>query len=431
MKHSTETPPAASWLSPLASCCYTPFMPCFRIRKGRVIDDGTSCPVVVNRQPLHQPMLSSESHESGRKSRHVAKAGRKGLSTRSRPSSDAASRRPLISAPSNFRHLQSGPGSQSPAMQQEPPLTPFESGSYTPDSRQSPVSPHFSISSCTLSPPPACFSCRAGEGDRRRLRHGNDMFHIPRRQVNSVSPVGSSQDGTPPRIPPKAQGRSRVSTAPEMAALRERVAGAMNEVERLQRQIDEVVERQSLYANSRPSTSHSTGRILPAMQPMPSVPALPPVAPSFAERLNSDGDRSPIEAQKTSGDATAASPTQLRLCQEGGQLAAAGRVTPRPPLRKKKSFTHVSDWLFPQHDGGGLGTDKVASVPQLVNECPRQGYTTANVRQSFGSLDSASTWDTEEGDGGRTAPTTRSAGSDVGANQVPALRMSGNSGMEA
>ncbi|RCI10654.1 hypothetical protein L249_4319 [Ophiocordyceps polyrhachis-furcata BCC 54312] len=370
MQYSTgaAAEPPTSWLS---LCCYTPFTPRFHIKKTRVIGSlrGRSEPnqpsAVVDKQPFGQQMLSGVSN--------------------GRPSPDAPSRRPLISAPSNFRHLRSF-GSLSP----DHFAMPLESDSHTPLSAQ------FAHSdSSTISPPPARFSCRAGDEHLLQLYQGNEpslSFHIPRRQVNSVSPA---QDGLPPRIPPKAQGRNRVSTAPEVAALRERVADAMMEVERLQRQIDEVVERQSLYTNSRPSTSHSTGRILPALQPMPSVPALPPVAPSFAQRVYSDGELSPTCAPKTWGDGSPTSPTQSRLRQDGGQI---GRLTPRPPLRKKKSFTHVSDWLFPQHNSG---TDN--------------RYTAANRRQSF---DSASTWDTEE-EAGRATPTTTT----IPSAQVLASRM--------
>ncbi|RDA95173.1 hypothetical protein CP533_1933 [Ophiocordyceps camponoti-saundersi (nom. inval.)] len=375
MQYSTgaASEPPTSWLS---LCCYTPFMPCFRIKKARVIgslrarSEPTSPPAVVDKQPFGQQMLSEVS--------------------KCRLSPDAASRRPLISAPSNFRHLRSF-GSLPP---DHFAAMPYESDTHTPLSAQ------FAHSdSGTISPPPARFSCRAGDEHLRQLHQGNEpslSFHIPRRQVNSASPP---QDGLPPRIPPKAQGRNRVSTAPEVAALRERVADAMMEVERLQRQIDEVVERQSLYTNSRPSTSHSTGRILPALQPMPSVPALPPVAPSFAQRVYSDGELSPTNAPKTWGDASPTSPTQSRLRQDGGEM---GRSTPRPPLRKKKSFTQVSDWLFPQHSSG---IDK--------------RYTAANGRQSF---DSASTWDSED-EAGRTTATMTTTTTTTRPAQVLAPRL--------
>ncbi|KAF4587540.1 acid phosphatase-like protein [Ophiocordyceps camponoti-floridani] len=400
-------------------------MPCFGIKKGRVIDDGNSCSAVLSRQPLHQPLPSvvppGELYEPGRNAWPVSKCSKPGRKVRARPSSDAASRRPLISAPTNFRHLQSGPDDRSIDSQPPPPWerqsAMRQEGPYTPDSRLSPASAHFNISGITVSPPPACFSCCAIEEERRRLRQGlepSPSFLIPRRQLNRNSPLNTPQDGTPPQIPPKAEGRSRVSSGPEVAALRERVAGAMNEVERLQRQIDEVVERQSLYANSRPSTSYSTRCILPAAQPMPSIPALPPVAPSFAERLNSDGERSPIDAWKTSSDTPASSSTRFRLCQDGGQLATVCRSTPHPPLRKKKSFTQVSDsdWLLPDARWHSDGIDR-----------PRSGHTAAIGRQMSGSLDSASTCSSAEGDDERSAPAMRSAENDVEANKLPTFQL--------
>lgn len=48
-----------------------------------------------------------------------------------------------------------------------------------------------------------------------------------------------------------------------MEAIKERVAYAMNEVEELQKKINDIIERQSLYTASRPSTAHSMARTVP------------------------------------------------------------------------------------------------------------------------------------------------------------------------
>lgn len=48
-----------------------------------------------------------------------------------------------------------------------------------------------------------------------------------------------------------------------METIKERVASAMNEVEQLQRKINDIIERQSLYTASRPSTAHSMARTIP------------------------------------------------------------------------------------------------------------------------------------------------------------------------
>ena len=72
-----------------------------------------------------------------------------------------------------------------------------------------------------------------------------------------------TQDDMPPLIPPKAKARARAYTSPEVDVIKERVASAMIEVERLQKQIDDVIERQTLYTASRPSSPQSMARTMP------------------------------------------------------------------------------------------------------------------------------------------------------------------------
>lgn len=87
-------------------------------------------------------------------------------------------------------------------------------------------------------------------------------FHVPRKGGVGGSP-STMNDAIPPLIPPKAKARARAHTSPEVNVITERVASAMIEVERLQRQIDDVIERQSLYAPSRPSTAYSMAQTMP------------------------------------------------------------------------------------------------------------------------------------------------------------------------
>ncbi|KAJ4400896.1 hypothetical protein N0V85_005644 [Neurospora sp. IMI 360204] len=202
----------------------------------------------------------------------------------------------------------------------------------------------------------------------------------------------------------------------------ERIASAMLEKEKLQAEIDELVERQSVYKGSRPGTPVGYS----ASEPMPmfDVPAIPAAAPSFAERVSYD-ERRPKTAPSSSqpqgpgmfsamnGGSATPDGTTLALAaaafnshppmvnfahhwygQHGFDHAANGaressptstvkanesrnrtsRPAPpqriitsefdrplapplplvlRPPLRKKKSFSRVSNWLFP---GGGCST---------------------------------------------------------------------------
>lgn len=103
---------------------------------------------------------------------------------------------------------------------------------------------------------------------------------------------------------------------------------------------------------------------------MPSIPALPAAAPSFAERLSVDGRpqtapshmSSAMLQQKTLELAAMAAqtpynttgPTQLNSPTSDSKatddldrpLAPPLPLVLRPPLRKKKSFSRVSSWLF-------------------------------------------------------------------------------------
>lgn len=124
-----------------------------------------------------------------------------------------------------------------------------------PTNRMSPILPHFEFPP-VKAPQHAVLQERL-ENDHEIVRqrgYSTTSFHIPRKPVSADSL--ESRDNTP-AIPPKSQARARAHTSPEVESIKSRVANAMLEVEKLQKQIDDVVERQSLYSGSRPSTSHS------------------------------------------------------------------------------------------------------------------------------------------------------------------------------
>lgn len=152
---------------------------------------------------------------------------------------------------------------------------------------------------------------------------------------------------------------------------------------------------------------------------MPSIPALPPAAPSFAQRLNADTERpqtAPIKTptptaghRKTSEDGMMATVSHGQVVRENQPLPPPLPLVLRPPLRKKKSFSRVSTWLFP-----GQGEGKLGSF-ELVTNKPRPVKTSGGFYQvvaadgtvaqrSCESIDSLSTWETEDEE--RTAPTT-------------------------
>jgi len=225
-----------------------------------------------------------------------------------------------------------------------PPLQPRRDGDFRPlelsiyagpDNNLTPILPLFGDDHPDVTPPrPAHTASSNKNWDSASMALTNDRsyssmsFHIPRRQPHERKGSGSgsvfSTPGTqatsisaapltPPQIPFKSRARSH--TAPSTERMLERIASAMLEKERLQAEIDSVVERQSIYmGSSRPSTAHGPSDpfannefgsracsrqsqrdcFLAAgadLEPMPSIPAMPAAALSFAERLSSDTRR--------------------------------------------------------------------------------------------------------------------------------------------
>ncbi|EGY13894.1 uncharacterized protein VDAG_00576 [Verticillium dahliae VdLs.17] len=404
-------------------------------------------------QEPHRSGSASSSEKGHASKKSFASSVRASLSVRRRlrSSSNTAPRRPQISAPSDFRHLHSESFqfpqySRMQSVSRRPPLPPsfrpIELSIYMPNNELSPILPHFEYPSIITAPSAARLpESRVDDFTlNRQLSYTSMSFHIPRKPKASPQ---TSYEESPPRVPPKS--RARAYTAPNVAEMKVRIASAMNEVEKLQREIDSAIERQSLYAaSSRPSTAHSmapTGKLYlhenhltrtcttadgPApleMEPMPSIPALPPAAPSFSERLSQERPRTapsqlPVRIPrraKTFAEASAAfiTPPPSREGPEHQPPPPLPLVL-RPPLRKKKSFSRVSSWLFP---GGAaaaehsrdMSFDSVTNLPRPVKgregfyQCvsPPEG---AGGRRSCDSTATVSTWTSEDED--QTAPTT-------------------------
>ncbi|QUC16696.1 uncharacterized protein UV8b_00937 [Ustilaginoidea virens] len=407
---------------------------CFEPEPPHASKKNTS--IITNTQPFMQPrpvVLSTSGHTNPSYQKKLVKkksfaSTRTNTSERSRFCSDGSSSKPLISAPSEFRHVETAdfqflpdvdPSNQAYTTSQLQDL--FAEGPCRPrplqlsfyDAEQgvsstSPTSPHFH------SPTPIA----SMSGHDRQLSHqrswGSMSFHIPRRLPldNSSASVGGY--GIPPQIPSKSKFRSRAYTSPEVDAIRERVATAMMEVERLQKQIDDVIERQSLYVNSRPSTSQSMALTLPPLdfEPLPSIPAFPPAAQSFAERLRADLDRPPTalikslsvpcSLNKVSDDTTEIKRRPSQTVRGVGPLPTPPLpLVLRPPLRKKKSFPPGSTRLpSVQEQGKTTRPYTVTSMPKAVKGS--EGFyqiISANGavgQASCESIDSISTWGTED-----------------------------------
>lgn len=465
-----------SWFSSVSQCC-APLTSCLPQRSGRSKSLSTTViswplgrtsdqdlligqddhdinekqprsPIVRQQPRSHQaPEVGYEEAYSrlhGQREKATRKSSassRTGFSVRKRFRSDASSRRPLISAPSNFRHVRSGSFQfpapmpnhhHNPQARPNPPrrrdsLERLELSIYMPENQISPLLPHFEIPIPPM--PPAAYlpqrrDTDASSHDQSHERSYSSMsFHVPRKAGVEGSP-STMNDEIPPLIPPKAKARARAHTSPEVHVITERVASAMIEMERLQRQIDDVIERQSLYAPSRPSTAYSMARTMPELEePMPSIPALPPAAPSFAERLKEDDrpqtapNKTPFRIphrSKTFNEASSTFNTPTSASSSNIPLPPPLPLVLRPPLRKKKSFSRVSNWLsMNQSHSREISLESVTNQPRPVKgtegfyQCVPAGQ--SSDRRSFGSLGTVSTWDTDEEE--RTVPTTWSPGS--------------------
>lgn len=380
----------------------------------------------------------------------------------SRPST-FSSRRPQISAPSEFRHVGSGaiqfseneqPPHSPPA---EPQVTqrrprsfrPLELSIYLPHNRLSSLLPHFDYSSPPVTPPNRLLSYDNHSDGNRSMSHSRSAsslsFHIPRKPCNTGSVFDSPGSDVITRPSPARVRADLVplDEAPVMDDLIERVATAMLERDELQGRIENAIERQSLYFDSRassvagrrPSPTRSTRSHNTAfkMEPMPDIPALPPNAPSFSQRLSSDHPptarpnplaQNPYRPSRSDGSLAFDSDVSLP------DTRASGRALPpplplklRPPLRKKKSFSRVSSWLglpaeqLRHNSMKSLETVTNRPMPTHVNDGFYEVADTARLRPSDYSDDSVSGW-SEEDIEEQTLPTSCSPSNSISVKAI-------------
>ncbi|KAK1533122.1 uncharacterized protein CCOS01_05105 [Colletotrichum costaricense] len=462
----------ATWLSPLTNCC-APFSDSVEEKPRQNtfdISEKLSPPHTVTRNqpvPMPPPFAGTTMQRSAGprpqpqgKSKGVKRSFaslRERFSVRKRSRSDSSSsssRRLQISAPSNFRHLHSESfqfpqysnlqhvGRTPPPRPMPRPrpssFRPLELSIYVHKRELSPILPHFDM----LTPPPrpaAQVHVRPNPDDdvfgpSHEPNYSPMSFHLPRKMSASPSTLATMASDTPPKIPPKSRARSQTSSSASAERMKERIAGAMLEVDKLQREIELVMERQSIYASSRPSTAHSMALTAHDLEPIPTVPALPPSAPSFAERLNPGAERPhtapprpPVHIPHRGmafADASAAfitpPPSRGRESNRPPPPPPLPLVL-RPPLRKKKSFSRVSSWLFPgggnaaeqhnNHHGRSISHDSITNFPRPVKG--REGFyqcvhAPRDRRTSVDTASTVSTWEESDDDtgGGQTVPTT-------------------------
>lgn len=222
-------------------------------------------------------------------------------------SSSATRRRPKISNPSNFRHLHSESFQFPPAepalpepVEKRSSFHPLELSYQSREHTFSPLLDFFSaVDDDPVTPPPKAHTTptRWDRHPRPTLRHERSYspmsFHIPRKHLRDNSFGSSTSPATPPppSIPTKSRARAHTSpSSPPVDALVERIASAMIVKDRLDAEIESIIERQSIYISSRPSTAYGPGTSLPLHTPKPSIltpaqktppsPPCPPFPPS-------------------------------------------------------------------------------------------------------------------------------------------------------
>ncbi|KAL9488950.1 hypothetical protein ACSS6W_001227 [Trichoderma asperelloides] len=405
-------------------------------------DNQRAFPIINDQPTSHPPPMEVPEAEPPRpswkyKMQKTFKPNQTGFSTKSREQTDGSRPRLQISAPFEFRHVESGSFQfpfpphrpsrpwESPVTPDTPetPFEPLQLNISSSGKELSPILPDFSFPT-EMTPPSLVHLPGRPYGERspsQKRSHSSTSFHIPRKNIAAGS-FSSSPEVSPLNLASDKQPRARDYTPSDMEAIKERVACAMNEVEELQKKINDIIERQSLYTASRPSTAHSMARTVPDAAEVPIIPALPPAAPSFAERLNTEvslPNTGPITASIHISQLEAYEETldnirqlsQIMPMQEERPPPPPPPPLPlvlRPPLRKKKSFSRVSTWLF-QEPGRARNQsmDSITNAPRPIKgsegfyQCvtpPRRPD-----RRSIETFDTLSTWSTNDED--RTVPT--------------------------
>ncbi|TLD30684.1 hypothetical protein PspLS_02729 [Pyricularia sp. CBS 133598] len=355
------------------------------------------------------------------------RAGRRVFSVQKRFFSRASSssRRPRISAPTNFQHISSGSLQFSPPSrprQRPRSFRPLELSIHSMDNYLSPMLPHFEQEDREprITPLQPAHIRDSFDSDASTLTYPESTsswsFHIPRRPLpqRSVSPVDNND--SPPRVPSRSRLRATLTPPERVEMIVERIASAMLEKETLQLDIDSVVQRQSIYTGRASVTAPGLEKIAP----MPSIPATPAAAPSFAQRLSLDRPHTAPQKAVAMEISTITAPpvfdvsqlqrTQMRFTpQPSHELLRKPTGPPlplvfRPPLRKKKSFSLISTWTS-LNDSGEQDRDRGTSFESATNEQTltqdNNDYYTCIAgppvrRASIVSVSSMSSWSAEE-----------------------------------
>lgn len=246
-----------------------------------------AAPMIINTEPSFDP-ASFGATESDYKiaawkpqknTRKGFRSIRASFTRRDQSRSDGTSRRPLISAPSDFRHVRSsshesdmktsGFGVQSVSrpvgripvvsVTQRNHVRPLEYDAHWPYQRISPTVPRFELHRIATSTPPPAYCAE-------RL----EQAHVWSQQRGYSSKPGqpgritSAYDDVS-RIPAKSKYQVRAGAALEVDVIRKCLATDVVKAEKLQGQIEDAIEQEGFYDSSCLSTSHSVAPTVPGM----------------------------------------------------------------------------------------------------------------------------------------------------------------------
>ncbi|KAG6030723.1 hypothetical protein E4U19_000295 [Claviceps sp. Clav32 group G5] len=381
--------------------CLRRLCPCFE--RESCNEKEKVAPTIINTEPSFDPVsfgvpesdYQIAAWKPQKKTRKSFRSIRASFTRRDQSRSDGTSRRPLISAPSDFRHVRSGshgsdiktsafgaqsvsgPVSRTPGVSvtQRNHARSSEHDAHWPYQRISPTVPHFELHKiATSTPPPAYCADRSEQAHAWSRRGYSSKSGQPGRIATTYDDVS--------RLPAKSNYRDRAGTALEGDVIREHRANDVVKAEKIQGQIEDAIEQRGFYDSSCPSTSH-------LVAPTMSAP-LPPAAPSLTARKDVDVKRPKTLTLKVTGPAGCQKfghedrrSSKARQC-DAGRLSPRLTLVVRPPVRKRDSFSAVSTRMFP---GQALAkkaiVDPTTSKPKSVQGGGRHPVSAEKPREFY------------------------------------------------
>ncbi|APA06189.1 hypothetical protein sscle_01g009590 [Sclerotinia sclerotiorum 1980 UF-70] len=369
-----------AWLNSSINCCAAgeDVGSCEPEKSMRIVNGQPQLISPPLPQPLERPQTASPLERPQTRGKEWttsrSRTSSRGSFSLRRNLSSRASNRMVISAPYNFQHHTETSYVREPervVIRNDPKLRPLELSIYLPGNRLSPL-PEFG---------PHTYD---GKNDRTLLHVRSESaleFRVPRKPILSTVIEKKSMKAealldAANDLPQERPTRLRANTEPPAY---ERVKSALLEnieLDKRLKELDEAIERRSIYLVSRPTsrTSRAESRqerresiYSEFTEPMPAITDLPlhntnrrpQTAPSRPRRLKSID--SSLRAPKLLKERPL--PPPLPLVLQTPQVAA-----------RSKSLSRVSSWLFPseQHHSRHMSLDSVTNTPKPVTS--RQGF---------------------------------------------------------